>query len=182
MGCKKSQKGHGFKRRDKLKKHEMYSCKGRVRAISWNQSSASTSTMTVSTPDDTTNAHSIHQESSPFVRADDTAISSVITLQNQDVISKLQTRSRTEEEALFRKEKECQGGRERLASLQTVIRLYENEPFLNQGIILDLQRRCRAEEDATSIKEEESQEMRKHLASLHAVIELYQSSSPTTSI
>ncbi|KAM0472376.1 hypothetical protein ACHAPX_008805 [Trichoderma viride] len=138
--------------------------------------------MAVSTPDDTTNAHSIHQQSSPAARADDTVGSSVIKLQNQDVISKLQTRSRTEEEALLRKGKECQDGRERLASLHTVIRLYENESLLNLGIILDLQRRCRAEEDALSIKEEESQEMRKHLASLHAVIELYESSSSATSI
>lgn len=125
MGCKKSQKGHGFKRRDKLEKHKIDSCKGRVRVTSSNQSTASTSPMTVSTPDDATDAPCIRQESSPAARIDNEAGSDVGTLQNQDVILKLQRRYRAEHEALLMKEEECQEMRKRLASLHAVIELVQ---------------------------------------------------------
>lgn len=84
LGCKKSEKGHGFKRRDKLEKHENSSCKGRVPSTSSNQSTASTPPIAVSTPDDTTIAPLIHQESIPAGRIDNGSRSNGGTLENQE--------------------------------------------------------------------------------------------------
>lgn len=123
LGCKKAEKGHGFKRRDKLEKHENNSCKGRLPSTSSNQSTASTPPIAVSTPDDTTSTPLIHQESIPAARIDNGSWTNGGTSENQDVMLKLQRLCRTKQEALLRKEKDCEVERKDIAHLCAVIEL-----------------------------------------------------------
>lgn len=179
--CERSKKGQGFNRRDKLKDHENSSCKNGTRSTSSSRSTHSIPPETVSQLSGTASPSFIYQGNSSAAERDDTAILDGRTLEIRHVILELQRRSRAEEEALLIKEKECQDRRERLANLDTVIKIYESDTSQNQEMILELRRRFRAEEETLLMEEKERQDIRERFAGLNAVTEIYKASSTAMS-